>query len=312
MFKPMFDLAGMGDPWEYWSVHAPADRSRATVVQNSRFGIGDVLFIALMYGKAEYIETTIKRMAHHALHLHNGERLDDIQVVIKSTGLLGDFEVDRLHRMKEVVGSFCAGDYRRIIQIDPTGMNAANFTTFSTGIGTWGNMIQMKYIHDFPQVFKRCVGQGLMENLPRNKADEKLDKPCYVTDVKFAMTGGIVLSSMIPKLQELDAPAGPYKHELYHRCHGTDRVLKDAIEDWDNYQKEWKAQGATHDYVPYPYTRKHIEEYFGLYNEHFASQNWSINPNGPDALRTNPSGLPEETKDVAIVYNGTDEQTRNG
>merc|ERR1719401_2243627 len=313
MFKPMFEISGMGDPWEYWSVHAPADRSRATIIQNSRFGIGDVTFLALIYKKCEYLETTLKRCSRHTLHLHNGDRLEETTCLIKSTGLLGDWEVDRLHKMKEVVGSFCAGDYRRVIQIDPTGMNAANFTTFSTGIGTWGNMIQMKYIHDFPKEYNRVVGMGLLQQLPRNKGDEKLDKPSYVVDVKFAMVGGIVLSGMCPKLQEMDAPSGPYKYELYHRCHGTDRCLKDATADWDKYQKAWKDEGSTHEYVPYPYTRAMIEEYFGWYNEVFQSQGFSISADGPDALRTNPSGLPpKESEEVATVEKGTDEQTRIG
>ncbi|CAE8684927.1 unnamed protein product, partial [Polarella glacialis] len=46
MFKPMYDLAGFGDPWDYWSVHASADRSKVNVIQSSRFGIADVTFLA--------------------------------------------------------------------------------------------------------------------------------------------------------------------------------------------------------------------------------------------------------------------------
>jgi len=311
MFKPMFDLSGMGDPWEYWSVHAPADRSRATIIQNSRFGIGDVTFLALIYGKCEYVESTIKRLTKNTLHMHNGQRLDDIHVIVKSLGLLGDHEVDRLHKMKEVVGSFCGGDYRRVLQIDPTGMNAANFTTFSTGIGTYGNLNQMKYIHDYPKEFNRMVGMGLMTQLPRNKADEKLDKPAYVTDVKFAMVGGIVIGGMAGSaLAEQDAASGPYKYEMYHRAHGTDRLLKDAIEDWDKYQKEWKAGGSDHAYVPYPYDKEMIKEYFGWYNEALGT-NCSVD--GPDEIRTNPSGIyPEKDPAAPVVDEGTDEATRQG
>merc|ERR1719203_2252421 len=101
MFKPMYSISPtMGDPWEYWSVHAPADRSRATIIQNSRFGIGDVTFLALIYGRMEYVESTIKRLTRHTLHLVSGTKLEDVQCIIKSLGLIGDFEVDRLHKMK--------------------------------------------------------------------------------------------------------------------------------------------------------------------------------------------------------------------
>lgn len=37
MFKPMYELANFGDPWKYWSVHASNDKSRANIIQNSRF-----------------------------------------------------------------------------------------------------------------------------------------------------------------------------------------------------------------------------------------------------------------------------------
>jgi len=283
MFKPMYDLSGMGDPWEYWSVHAPSDRSRATIIQNSRFGIGDVTFLALIWGKMEYVETTLKRLSHHTCHLNNGQKLENVTVLVKSLGLLGDFEVDRLHKMKELIGNWISGDYRRVIAIDPLGMNAANFTTFSTGIGTYGGVVQNKYLHDFPKEYNRMVGLGLLTQLPRQQADEKMDRPAYVTDVKFQMTAGIVISTMCPKLQEWDAANGPYKYEMYHRAHGTDRLLKEAIADWDNHQRQWKAQGVDHEYVPYPYTREMIAGFFEEYNK---ALGLDISIDGPPGIHT--------------------------
>lgn len=55
--------------------------------------------------------------------------------VVKSLGLLGDWAVDKLHHQTQMSGMWCDGDWRRVLAIDPTGMNAANFTTFSLGIG---------------------------------------------------------------------------------------------------------------------------------------------------------------------------------
>jgi len=267
MFKPMFELSGMGDPWEYWSVHAPQDRSRATIIQNSRFGIGDVTFLALIYGKMEYVESTVKRLTHHTVHLVSGRKLENVENMVKSLGLIGDWEFDRLQKMKEIVGIWCSGDWRRIVMVDPLGMNAANFTTFSTGIGTYGTVVQYKYLHDFPKEYQRMVGMGLLQQLPKQKGDEKLDKPAYVTDVKFQMTAGIVVSSLSPALQARGVYDGPYKHELYHRCHPTRKFLEVCQEDWDKYQKQWKAQGNTHEYVPYPYTYEMIEGYFKDFNQ---------------------------------------------
>ena len=95
----------MGDPWDYWSAHAPSDRSQATILQNSRFGIGDVTFLATIYGRMESVESTIKRLTRHTCHLVSGRKLEDVQCLVESLGHVGDFEVGRLHEMKELVGN---------------------------------------------------------------------------------------------------------------------------------------------------------------------------------------------------------------
>merc|ERR1712050_247740 len=111
------------------------------------------------------------------------------------------------------------------------GMNAANFTTFSTGIGSYGTE------------YTNLVGMGLMQQLPKQKADEKMDRPAYVTDVKFQMAAGIIIDSMCPRLQERGMTQSAYKHEMYHRAHPIKKFMEICIEDWDKYQKQWKAEG---------------------------------------------------------------------
>ena len=111
-------------------------------------------------------------------------------------------------------------------------MNAANFMTFSTGIGTYGSVNANKYLHDFPKEYGRMCGQGLLARLPKQKADEKLERPAYVTDVRFQMAAGIIINSMCPKLREKDAVCGPYKHELYHRAHPKKKFLEVCRQDW--------------------------------------------------------------------------------
>lgn len=66
----------MGDPWKYSAVHASADRQNVSIIQNSRFGIGDVTFLAVAYGKLEYVEDTVKRMSRSTLHLNGGGKLE--------------------------------------------------------------------------------------------------------------------------------------------------------------------------------------------------------------------------------------------
>jgi hypothetical protein len=307
MFEPMYELCGFGDPWSFWSVHASSDRSKVTIMQNSRFGIGDVTFLGVAYGRVEFIQDTLKRLTRHTLHLTGGRRLDNVENISKALGLLGDYSVDRLHKMTKMVGSFCDGDWRRVIMIDATGMNAANFTTFSTGIGTTGFVRQNKFMHDHPKEYYRAQGMGLLEQLPSHKADPKEDKPAYVTDVKFAMSGGIILSSMIPKGDELGGTDPAYKYRMYHVCHPIDKFLEECKASWDTYQETWKKEGWTHPYIPYPYNREMVAEYFEDYSQHHG---FPCSIEGPDMDEPLPTistdaiaQLPDWATDQASVSN---------
>lgn len=278
MFEPMYELVGFGDPWKFWSVHASSDRTNVNVIQNSRFGIGDVTFLMVAWGLLEYVEDSLKRCTKNTLHLKSGRKLEGVNVILKALGLLGDYDVDKLQNMKEMVGSFCGGDWRRVLMIDATGMNAANFTTFSTGIGTTDFVTTHKYLHDFPKEYYRMHGQGLIQQLPKHKAEDALEKPAYVTDVKFAMTGGIIIESMCPKISALKIGFAEYKHFMYHVAHSTDRTLEVCTREWDAYQEQWKAKGIVHDYVPYPYNKEMIA---GWFRDWTGLMKWPINVDGP-------------------------------
>lgn len=296
MFEPMYNLVGFGDPWEFYAVHANADRTNVTVLQNSRFGIGDVTFLMVAWGLIEFIVTTLKRCSRHTLHLSNGDKLENVTIILKALGLLGDWSIDKLHGMKEMVGQFCAGDFRRPLMIDATGMNAANFTTFSTGIGTTDFALTHKYLHDFPKEWYKVEGMGVLKTLPRHKEEPELEKPAYVTDVKYSMTGGIILSGMLPNLGTLTTGFSRYKHIMYHKSHGTDRVLEVANREWDDYQAEWKSRGIEHDYVPYPYTKQIVGKWF---EEWSALMKWEVSVDGPDKLDWVRTKLPFEAHDHA-------------
>jgi hypothetical protein len=282
MFEPMYKLADFGDPFDFWSVHTTKDRGRATIMQQSRFGIGDVTFLAIIWGRCEYVQDTLKRLTKNTMHLTGGQKLENVNNIIKSLGLLGDYAVDRLHRMTKMIGAWCDGDYRRPLSMDAPGMNAANFTTFSV-LGSIGFVRDQKVFHDFPKEYFRCAGMGMLQQLPTNKVNDKEDKPAYVYDVKYAMSAGVVTSSMCPKMQAAGMLDGDYKYRLYHEAHSTDYLLKEAKGSWDAYQKDWIEQGFKHDYVPYPYTREMIEGFFEEYNAIVGTQcNADGPPKGPD------------------------------
>jgi hypothetical protein len=283
MFKPMYDLADFGDPWKYWSVHADATRTNVTILQNSRFGIGDVTFLMCIWGLLVYVVGTVKRFSRHTLHISNGEKLENVTVCLKALGLLGDWSVDKLHGMKEMKGAYCDGDWRRCLMIDATGMNAANFTTFSTGIGTTDFVLCNKYLYDFPQEFYKIESQGFVKNLPSHKEEPEFEKPAYVTDVKYSMTSGIILDTMVPKIanMKLRGRIPAYKYTMYHKCHSFDRTLEVAKEEWDAYQATWKARGVEHEYTPYPYTKEMASEWFKEWSTNFKIEQVPIVPDGP-------------------------------
>lgn len=279
MFIPMYELCGLGDPWTYWSVHSDKSKWNVTIIQASRFGIGDVTFLAHKWGMFEYAESTIKRVSRHCLHLANGQKIEDCTGLIKSLGLIGDFKIDKMHRMKMMLGRWCSGDYRRVLAIDDTGMNAANFTTFSLGIGIYGSAKQFKYLHDFPNEYYQAAAAGLLDALPQAKAEPEYDRPVYVNDVKYTMTGGMILSSYVPVMDMTQAANPDYKHMLYHKIHPTDEFLDYCQKDWDRYQKMFKeVQGIDEPYVPYPYTREVVEKFYKTYSDQMG---FECNINGP-------------------------------
>merc|ERR1719476_655560 len=153
------------DPWSFYAVTASKDRKNVQITQASRFGIGDVTFLAIACGKLAYVVDTLKRCTRHTLHLTGGTKLENVNIIMKALGLLGDFEVDRMHKMTYVHGCFCEGDWRRTVFLDATGMNAANFTTFSTGIGTTGFVRTTMYMFDYPREWYK-IEQQAWEQLP--------------------------------------------------------------------------------------------------------------------------------------------------
>jgi len=278
MFDPMYKLAGMGDPWTYYAVHGNKDRTTCTIIQGSRFGIGDVTFLMCAYGKLEYVEDTLKRLSEQTLHLTSGRKLANVGVILKALGLLGDYHFDRMHKMKQVVGQFCDGDYRRPFNADATGMHAANFTTFSGGIGYKDFAAIYKHLLDFPKIFSKASDQGLLEALPVHKSIPEEEKPAYAININHAMSSGMILGGMCPETVPLNSADEEYKHRMYHVSHPTRYFMEQCIADWDCYQAEWKRQGSTQEYIPYPYTYEMLEKYVALYNK---ATGQSISAYGP-------------------------------
>merc|ERR1712232_895758 len=194
----MYEIGNFGDPWDFHSVYGSKEKYKCTISSASRFGIGDVTFLACAWGRCEYVVDLCKRMTRHTIHLEGGRRLENVTVIIKALGLLGDFGCDKMHKVKEFVGIWPAADFRRVISCDPLGMHAANFTTFSAGLGGYVDSVRNKYLIDFPQEYQRAADEGFLDMLPRSKATDA--KPAHQFDAKYMQSASMVVEGSIPKV----------------------------------------------------------------------------------------------------------------
>mmetsp|Transcript_47415 Transcript_47415/g.113754 ORF Transcript_47415/g.113754 Transcript_47415/m.113754 type:complete len:474 (+) Transcript_47415:1-1422(+) len=264
-FTPMFDQCGFGDPWSYHSVYASKNHEHCTINSHSRFGIGDVTFLAVAWGRCEYVQDTLKRCTYHTLHLTGGQKLENVTVVVKALGLIADWGADRFHKIKEMVGTWPAGDHRRILFADPVGMHAANFSSFSTGVGSYVASLRDKHLVNFPQEFYRLQATGVLDMLPRNKAILEEDRPAHQYDAKYATSAAMVVDGSLPRVQMKMAGMDTYFHKMMWNINPFDKYYAECKASWDQYQMDWWKMGFKHDYVPYPYKKDYVIGWFERY-----------------------------------------------
>merc|ERR1719387_2795538 len=208
----------------------------------------------------------IKRCTHKCLHLPSGRKLEDVTVIIKALGLIGDFEADRFHKLKELIGTWPNGDYRRYVFVDPLGMSAANFSSFSAGSGSYFGACGTKYLMQNPSEYRGLIDMGVQDMLPKMKATE--EKPCHQYDAKYAMSVGMVVDGNLPRYTKKMAAEDCYFHRLMWAVVPLEKFFRECKQSWDDYQKDWtENQGFDLPYVPYPYTVEMVEEWRKDYGE---------------------------------------------
>lgn len=277
IFAPMYKLADMGDPFDYPSVTANKDRTMATLNQGTRFGIGDVAFLMMYYEKLETVEGALKRITDDALVFENLDKVENIQVIIKALGMLADHKFDKIMGMTQVVGTFCDGDWRRPFCVDPKGLKAANFVTFSSGITYKDFILSHKHLFDFPSMYTKAEEQGLLQALPVNTVNMEEDKPAYAVNIGHMMSSMMMLGNFCPEFASINAIDEAYAHRMYHHSHGTKYFLDACTAEWNEFQNKWRLQGSRKEFVPYPYTSEMIRGYFASYNRSTGS---SVFPTG--------------------------------
>jgi len=262
MAKKFYDLgadAGLGDPWTYYAVMTTEKRINATLRQDSRFGIGDVIYLACAYGKCKILTDQVKRMKNNGIQLETGPTVE-CEHIIKVFGFLGDCTTDKLFATKKMEGWHVNGDFRRFIWSENPGIDAGKFggTSFSPGAISTAELVS--WIIRYPVDAFMIVGTGV---LPTKKFDASSARPCYVWDPRSAGQIGMMYGG-IPGYAEKTANHGFFNRQRQLEMHPLEVHLDECIADWHKYCAIFEEGGATQERPPYPFTAEYLREMVAL------------------------------------------------
>lgn len=262
LLKVAYRLCGY-DPWDMHSVSCNAARTNASFAQKTRFGIGDVYFLAAAYGLMEVVVDNIKRCSSRTVHLESGRKLQDVDVILKCVGMLPDSTVDKVNKMKFLRGCWINGDPRRFTVSDPDGIYAANFAATTIGPGAYNWVQLMKHVWDCPNEWIQLDEAGHL-NLPEHYAgDPDPDTPAYFINARHSVGTMFTYSIVSPAYREMTTHFDTYKHFIAHHCCPVDKLLTAALAEWNEYERSWREKGMVPKdapYIPYPYTKEYIAE----------------------------------------------------
>lgn len=247
IFQKMYNLYN----WDCWSAHSvqtDAKHTFAQITSKTIFGVNDVYFLAGYYGICEVVESEIKRVARGAAHLANGRKIQT-NMIVKACGTKPDFRFDKMMGIKEMVGFWINGDPLRPCMTNGTGLNARNFSTFSSGPGHATFVRLFNWFIDYPEDFK--VAQSEM---PIRVAD---GFPAFVPNVLHGMTTMMRLGNALPALSLELSKVDALKSMQMQKCHPIEEFIAQCSREWDMYTEMFKKNGQIDPSTPacpYPYT----------------------------------------------------------
>mmetsp|Transcript_3741 Transcript_3741/g.11849 ORF Transcript_3741/g.11849 Transcript_3741/m.11849 type:complete len:627 (-) Transcript_3741:107-1987(-) len=254
MMECMYELAG-DDPWGYYAVVTTEKRITVTLRQASRFGIGDVFFLARYFGKCDVLVGTVKRLKRDGVQLETGETFD-CQHIIKVLGFVGDFTVDKTMGIKKMEGFHVNSDFRRLIWAENPGIDAGKFggTSFSPAAIATSEMQSwfLNYIGDSFMV----IGVGM---LPTKKQDPDAERPTYIWEPRNGSTISMLYANC-PSIGELSLPYQQFNRDRQLEMHPVEQFIDECAEEWYNYAKMMKEEGCEKEVPPYPYTYAYVHE----------------------------------------------------
>jgi thioredoxin reductase len=256
VWEVMYKATTDWDPWTCHSVQADPGRTQARIKQDTVFGVTDVYFLALYYGKAEIVCDEIKKLSHHTAHLKKGRALE-CEVIIKVIGIHGDFEIDKQLSIKELRGFWVNGDVFRPCISNGNGVNAQNFGTFSVGPGILHNVCLMYHFLTNPADYFNVA-----EFLPVRVADKN---PCYAYRGDHAMSVGVLCGTYCPALAAKQQYFDQMKSYKQHVAHPLEEYLEECKQEWEMYCDMIDMPEVAR--PPYPYTKEMILGFIDAFND---------------------------------------------
>eukprot|EP00408_Alexandrium_pacificum_P025463 CAMPEP_0171187768 /NCGR_PEP_ID=MMETSP0790-20130122/17489_1 /TAXON_ID=2925 /ORGANISM="Alexandrium catenella, Strain OF101" /LENGTH=372 /DNA_ID=CAMNT_0011652835 /DNA_START=82 /DNA_END=1199 /DNA_ORIENTATION=+ len=280
-YEPMYRLAGF-DPWMAHSVVTDKDRTVARITQKTVFGVTDVYFLALYYGRAEVVIDEIKRLSHQLAVLKKGRKLR-CEVILKVVGISADPRTDAILGVQELVGFWAQGDALRPCCCNGLGVNAQNFVTFSVGPAIAGNCTTVHHFLVYPGDL-----DPVRDGLPRHRASEK--GPAYVPEGAHWLQSAVVLNSMLPGLAVKGAHFDAMKSQKQHVAHPLQQYLAECRMEWEMYIEMFGTDEKPP--PPYPYTEEMMLGFMQeIYDE--AQQKWAAKQGDCPTLPLTLSGAAE-------------------
>jgi len=243
------------DVWGAYSVTTDAKRSYCRVDQGTMFGVTDVYFICGYYGLMDVVVGDVKRLTYQCIHLKTNKKIH-CEALLKTVGVRGSNEVDKMLGLKELVGFWVNGDPWMPCITNTLFVQASNFAGYSIGPGVAGEVDTILWFADYPQDFMQVKGLLPVHNAKNNPIS---GNSLYVYTAQHSTNTSMVCGS-IPGLALNLAVSGSLKWKKQQRMHSIDDFLKECRAEWDMYSDMCMNNPASRDRPrpAYPYSKEYI------------------------------------------------------
>lgn len=259
--EPMYECAHMENPWDWWSIqNKNAEKTQAVIKQYTRWGVGDIYFLARHYGRLEMITCEIKTFKAGGAKLSTGRELE-LDYCVKVLGFLSDFGTDKLMQCERMLGPFPEGDTRRWVLSDQSEIDANRFGSLGLSCGAASFVRQSLWYHEHPMDAKILLDSG---TLTWNYAEPELGLTAYHYHPRKGTSNMIMVGKYAPVLDGFHIENDIFRVALYREQCSPKKWWEGCNEDWNKYCEMFEKNGGTPEgkqipRPPYPYSIELLE-----------------------------------------------------